>query len=146
MASPGGPPQQVIAPGLTEPLTIRRFSTAKKKFSMVEFTSAQRMLAEKVLGKWHNLVEQAHSELAKGMWLGRAAIFHRILYVVVHAVNIYHFLSTSEIPRKQDMMFQMRQIPKTGVIVCLRSYWSKISPAPYRLSFPPAWPFLSFSS
>ena len=39
----------------------------KKKFSIIEFTAQQRALAEKVLGKWHNLVEEAHDKLREGM-------------------------------------------------------------------------------
>lgn len=70
MASSGSPPEQDTALGLPENLAFRRFSSAKKKFSIVEFTAAQRMLAAKVLGKWHNLVDEAHSQLAKGVWLG----------------------------------------------------------------------------
>jgi hypothetical protein len=39
----------------------------KKKFSIVEFSAQQRSLAERVLGKWHSLVDDAHKELHKGV-------------------------------------------------------------------------------
>jgi hypothetical protein len=38
----------------------------KKKFSIVEFTAQQRSLAERVLGKWHSLVDDAHRQLHQG--------------------------------------------------------------------------------
>lgn len=45
----------------------RASSIPKKKFSIVEFTIEQRKLAEKVLGKWHVLIEDAHSKLKARM-------------------------------------------------------------------------------
>ena len=47
---------------------VRRSSSigAKKKFSIIEFTAQQRALAEKVLGKWHGVVEDAHAKLREG--------------------------------------------------------------------------------
>lgn len=41
----------------------------RKKFSIVEFSAQQKLLAQKVLGKWTSLVEEAHQELHKGMRL-----------------------------------------------------------------------------